>query len=47
MLAVNDMDSAFTLKEHIEFDIDVDAQDANLNPTILAGMLPLLQQVPE
>ena len=47
VLAVNDMDSAFTLKEHIEFDIDVDAQDANLNPTILAGMLPLLQQVPE
>lgn len=47
VLAVNDLDSAFTLKEHIEFATDVDAQDANLNPTILAGMRPLLQQVPK
>lgn len=46
VLAVNDLDGAFTLKEHIEFDIEVDAQDDALNQTILSGMLPLLQLVP-
>lgn len=47
MLAVNDLDSAFTLKEHIEFDADVDAQDVKLSPLILSKMQPLLQLVPK
>jgi hypothetical protein len=45
-LALNDLDAAFTLKEHIEFDSDVEAQQEKLCPIILKGMKPLLQLVP-
>ncbi len=46
VLALNDLDAAFTLKEHIEFDSDVEAQQEKLCPIILKGMKPLLQLVP-
>jgi hypothetical protein len=45
-LRIQDLDAAFTLKEHIEFDSDVEAQQETLSPTILAGMRPLLQTLP-
>lgn len=45
VLSINDLDAAFTLKEHVEFDVDVDAQDTSLNQTIISGMLPLLRLV--
>lgn len=46
VLSVQDLDAAFTLKEHIEFDTDVESQQAALTPTILQAMHPLLQLVP-
>lgn len=46
VLSTNDLDAAFTLKDHIEFDVEVDAQDASLNPTIISSMLPLLKLLP-
>lgn len=45
-LDINHLDAAFTLKELIEFDTDVEAQQETLSPTILSGMKPLLQLVP-
>lgn len=45
-LKTNALDAAFTLKEHIEFDSDVEAQQDNLSPVILEKMMPLLQLVP-
>lgn len=45
-LDLNDLDAAFTLKEHIEFDSDVEAQQDKLDSVILKGMKPLLQLVP-
>lgn len=46
VLRINDLDAAFTLKEHIEFDSDVEAQQDKLSPVILAKMMPLLQLIP-
>lgn len=46
VLQINDLDAAFTLKDHVEFDVDVDAQDTSLNQTIISGMLPLLRLIP-
>lgn len=45
-LNINDLDAAFTLKDHIEFGADVEAQQDVLDAVILAGMKPLLQSVP-
>ncbi|SDM56877.1 hypothetical protein SAMN05428957_10871 [Oryzisolibacter propanilivorax] len=45
-LNINDLDAAFTLKDHIELDTEVEAQQETLSPIILAGMKPLLQSVP-
>ena len=45
-LQLNDLDAAFTLKEHIEFDTDVEAQQETLSPTIVKGMKLLLQTIP-
>jgi hypothetical protein len=45
-LAINDLDAAFTLKENIDFDVDVQEQQAALNSTILKEMRPLLDMVP-
>lgn len=45
-LNINDLDAAFTLKDHIEFNTDVEAQQDALDTVILAGMKPLLQSVP-
>lgn len=46
ILNINNLDAAFTLKEHIEFDSDVEAQQEKLDSVILKGMRPLLQLVP-
>lgn len=46
VLDIKNLDAAFTLKEHIEFDSDVDAQQEKLESVILRGMKPLLQLVP-
>lgn len=45
MLEIGNLDAAFTLKDHIEFDTDVEAQQDTLNPLVLAKMKPLLQSV--
>lgn len=45
-LRIQDLDAAFTLKELINFDSDVEAQQESFSPTILAGMRPLLQTIP-
>jgi hypothetical protein len=45
-LDLNNLDAAFTLKEHIEFDTDVEAQQEALNPAIVDGMKLLLQPIP-
>ncbi len=45
-LDINNLDAAFTLKDHIDFDTDLDAQQNALSPIILAGMKPLLRSVP-
>ena len=45
-LDINNLDAAFTLKEQIEFDTDVEAQQEALSPTIVEGMKLLLQSVP-
>ncbi|QEA14258.1 hypothetical protein [Comamonas flocculans] len=45
-LDINNLDAAFTLRDHIEFDTDVESQQEALSPVILAGMRPLLQSVP-
>lgn len=41
-LALNALDDAFTRKERIEFDTDVEAQQTQLSPTIVAGLKTLL-----
>lgn len=46
VLDIKNLDAAFTLKEHIEFESDVEAQQENLSVVILAGMKSLLQLVP-
>jgi hypothetical protein len=46
-LDLNNLDAAFTRKDHIEFDTDVDAQQEALNPTIVNAMKLLLQSLPE
>lgn len=46
VLEIKNLDAAFTLKEHIEFESDVEAQQEKLSAVILAGMKPLLQLVP-
>lgn len=46
ILKIQELDAAFTLKDHIEFDSDVEAQQDRLSPTILAGMKPLLSAIP-
>lgn len=46
ILDINNLDAAFTLKEHIEFNSDVEAQQEKLDSVILKGMRPLLQLVP-
>jgi hypothetical protein len=45
-LDLNNLDAAFTLKEHIEFDADVEAQQEALSPAIVDGMKLLLQSLP-
>lgn len=45
-LDINNLDAAFTLKEQIEFDFDVAAQQESLNSTIVDGMKLLLQSLP-
>lgn len=45
-LDLNNLDAAFTLKEQIEFDTDVEAQQEVLSPTIVDGMKLLLQAIP-
>jgi|GEM_PF-2567073 len=45
-LDLNNLDAAFTLKEHIEFDSDVEAQQETLSPTIVDGMKLLLHVLP-
>ena len=46
VLDIKNLDAAFTLKEHIEFDSDVEAQQEKIEHVILKGMKPLLQLVP-
>lgn len=46
ILDIKNLDAAFTLKEHIEFESDVEAQQEKLDSVILKGMKPLLQLVP-
>lgn len=41
-LALNDLDAAFTKKEKIEFDSDVEAQQTRLSPTIIAELKNLI-----
>ncbi len=41
-LALNDLDAAFTKKEKIEFDSDVEAQQTRLSPTIIAELKTLI-----
>lgn len=41
-LAVRDLDQAFTRKELITFDVDVEAQQTRLSPTVVAAMKTLL-----
>lgn len=43
---INDLDGAFTFKEAIEFNTDVQDQQMELNETILTQMRPLLGWVP-
>jgi hypothetical protein len=45
-LDLNNLDATFTLKDHIEFDTDVEAQQEALSPTIVDGMKLLLQSLP-
>lgn len=45
-LDLNNLDAAFTLKEHIEFDADVEAQQEKLSPPIVEGMNLLLLSLP-
>ena len=45
-LEINNLDAAFTLKDHIELSAEVEAQQDALSPVILEGMKPLLQSVP-
>jgi hypothetical protein len=45
-LDLNNLDAAFTLKEQIEFDTDVQAQQESLCPAIVDGMKSLLQSLP-
>lgn len=45
-LDLNNLDAAFTLKEQIEFDTDVEAQQEALCPAIVDGMKLLLQSLP-
>lgn len=45
-LDLNNLDAAFTLKEHIEFDTDVEAQQESFSPVIVDGMKLLLQSLP-
>lgn len=44
---VDELTEAFTYKQHIEFDTDIDAQQSKLNKIVLDKMLPLLLQVPK
>lgn len=46
ILDIKNLDAAFTLKEHIEFDSDVESQQESLDSVILKGMTPLLQLLP-
>ena len=46
ILDINNLDAAFTLREHIEFNSDVEAQQEQLDSVILKEMKPLLQLVP-
>ncbi len=46
LLELGNLDAAFTLKEQIEFDTDVEAQQETLNPTVVNGMNLLLQALP-
>lgn len=45
-LDLDQLDAAFTFKELIKFDTDVEAQQDKLSPTIVNGIVPLLQSVP-
>lgn len=45
-LDIDKLDSAFTLRDHIEFDTDVEAQQETLSPVVLKSMKPLLQSLP-
>lgn len=45
-LEIQQLDAAFTLKELIEFDTDVESQQEKLSPIILDAMKPLLQLIP-
>jgi hypothetical protein len=45
-LDLNNLDAAFTLKDHIEFDTDVEAHQEALSPTIVEGMKLLLHSLP-
>jgi len=45
-LELNHLDAAFTLKEQIDFTMDVEAQQESLCPAIVDGMKTLLQSVP-
>jgi hypothetical protein len=45
-LELNNLDAAFTYKEQIEFDADVEAQQEFLSPTIVNGLTLLLQSLP-
>lgn len=44
-LELNNLDAAFTMKEHIEFDVDVPSQQEALNPVIVDGMKLLLESI--
>ena len=44
-LPIDDLDAAFARKEKIKFSTEVDAQQDTLSPTILDGMLPLMQTI--
>lgn len=45
-LELSNLDAAFTFKEQIEFDTDVEAQQEVLSPTIVNGLTLLLQSLP-
>jgi hypothetical protein len=40
--AINDLDQAFTRKEVVELDSDVESQQSSISPTVIAAMLKLL-----